>query len=152
MIRKTTSQLGSMMDVSKYLDECKEKLNISSTYGLSKAMNIPENVLHYYYKGERSPDEYACFKMAEILQIDPAVVIAEIKTSTEKNPVKREYFKVFRGASRKAGAAIILALALSLSLLSAHDGGSRLEAAYKAVYAASAAFFKSLILRIMYIM
>lgn len=112
------------MKTVEYLDECKKKLDITSNYALAKALDIAEQRIHDYYKGRNGPDDYGCFKIAECLAIDPAIVIAEIRAETEKNPRKREFFRVFRGACGKAAAGIILGLALSLSLLGAPEGGA----------------------------
>lgn len=108
-----------MNKTAEFLDKCKEKLNISSTYALAKYFDIDETALRNYYAGRRIPDEFSCFKIAEILEIDPAYVIAQIKSESEKNEKKRDYFRSFGGTSRKIAASIILGLALSLSWLSA---------------------------------
>lgn len=108
----------------EYFDECKKKLGISSNYALSKALDLSESRVSDYYKGRHTPDNYACFKIAETLEIDPAIVIAEINAETEKNPRKREFFRVFRGACGKAAAGIILVLGLSFSLLGAPGDGA----------------------------
>lgn len=112
------------MKTVEYLDECKKKLGITSNYALAKALDIAEQRIHDYYKGRNGPDEYGCFKIAECLEIDPAIVIAEIRAETEKNPRKREFFRVFRGACGKAAAGIILGLALSFSLVNAPGDGA----------------------------
>ena len=88
------------MLISEYLDKCKEKLGISSTYGLAKFMNIDERRLHEHYKGIGA-NEYVYFKIAQILEIDAAYVIADIKKDNEKDEVKREFFKSFVGLCRK---------------------------------------------------
>ena len=125
------------MKVIEFLDECKKKLDISSNYALAKALEIPEPRIHDYYKNKGTPDEYACFKFAECLEIDPAIVIAEIRAETEKNPRKREFFRVFRGACGKAAAGIILGLALSFSLVNAPgDGAAALNSGLAAATAA----------------
>jgi transcriptional regulator with XRE-family HTH domain len=111
------------MIVKNYLDKCKEKLNISSTYALSKLWDISEQVLSRYYSGEREPEDYACFKIAETLELDAAYVIATIKAETEKNENKKNYFRSFSGASRKIAASVVLTVALSISLLSALGSG-----------------------------
>lgn len=56
-----------MSKTIEYLDKCKEKLNISSSYALAKAWGVSEGVLSYYYNGKSHPDEYMCFKIAETL-------------------------------------------------------------------------------------
>lgn len=107
----------------EFLDDCKKRLGLSSTYALAKAWDMSEVVLGRYYKGDRTPDEFACFKIAETLGIDAAYVIAKIKSETEKDPKKAEYFKVFGGVLRKQAVNIMLVLVCVTSLLSAPDTG-----------------------------
>lgn len=105
------------MIIAKYLDDCKKKLNISSTYALAKKWDISEVVLGRYYNGEREPEEFACFKIAETLELDPAYVIASVKAETEKNEKKKNYFKSFNSASRKVAASTALVAVLSFFCL-----------------------------------
>lgn len=113
-----------MNKTAEYLDLCKEKLMFSSTYKLAKHWGVGENLLSQYYNGRNSPDEFMCFKIAEVLELDPAYVIAQIKSESEKNEKKREYFRSFGGTSRKIAASIMLAVALSTSLLGVQPHGS----------------------------
>jgi transcriptional regulator with XRE-family HTH domain len=103
----------------KYLDDCKKKLGITSTYELAEKTGLSAQLLSHYYNGRSSPDDYGCFKIAEILGLDAAYVIASIKAETEKNEAKRNYFRSFSGASRTAVVGIALAVLLSFSLLTA---------------------------------
>lgn len=112
-----------MTAVSEFLDECKKRLDLSSTYALAKHWGISEPALNNYYGGRRQPDEFTCFKIAETLGIDAAYVIAKIKAETEKDPKKAEYFKVFGGVLKKQAVNIALVLVCVLSLLSAPDTG-----------------------------
>lgn len=120
-----------MNKTAEYLDKCKEKLNISSTYALAKEWEVGENLLHNYYTGKSHPDEFMCFRIAEVLEIDPAYVIAQIKSESEKNEKKRDYFRSFGGTSRKIAASIMLAVALSTTLLSALPHGSVFNAFWR---------------------
>lgn len=95
------------MDGKYYIDACMEKLGITSKYALWKATDISEARLSDYYKGNRIPDEYACFKFAEILELEPAFVIADIQSCNKKNPDKALFFKSFLTA---VGLWIILAV------------------------------------------
>ena len=101
------------MNTIEYLDKCKEKLEISSTYALAKAMNIDERVLSNYKKERVLINEFVCFRIAQILDLDPAYVIADIKSGTEKDEVRREFFKSFVGSAKKNAAMLIMALCLS---------------------------------------
>lgn len=130
------------MDARCYLDECKAKLGVKTNYALNKHLNIGENRLSDYYKGRVAPDEFACFKIAECLEIDPAIVIAEIKAESEKNPEKREYFRAFRGACGKAAAGIMLVVALSSFWPNGLEAGQKLNIAALMAAAAGAAFLR----------
>jgi len=83
------------MDAIAYMDECKEKLGITSNYALHKATGITEARISDYYKGKCIPDEFACFKFAEILEMSPVIVIAEIQMTNTKKPDKALFFKHF---------------------------------------------------------
>jgi len=83
------------MDATGYLDSCKEKLGVTSSYALSKVIDISEQRISDYYKGKNVPDEYACFRFAEILEMSPVVVIAEIQAANSKKPDKALFFKHF---------------------------------------------------------
>jgi len=98
------------MKIRIYLDECKKKLEISSTYALAKALEIDERRLHAFYKGIGSTNEYLCFKIAQILDLDPAFLIADIKSETEKDESKREFFKSIAGSLKKKAVSTMLAL------------------------------------------
>lgn len=106
-----------MNKAAELLNKCKEKLEISSTYALSKQSEISEQNLSRYYNGEQSPDDYTCFKIAEILELDPAYVIASIRAESEKNEKKKNYFKCFNSASRKVATSTALVAVLSFFCL-----------------------------------
>lgn len=112
-----------MNKTAAYLDQCKKKLDKSTSYQLAKHWAVGENLLSQYYSGKSTPDEFMCFKIAEVLELDAAYVIASIKAESEKNEKKREYFKSFSSASRKVAASIVLAVVLSTSLLIAQSIG-----------------------------
>jgi hypothetical protein len=116
---------------AKLLDNCKKKLLISSTYKLSQITGITESKLSEIYSGKHIAGIYECFKIAEILEIDPAYVIAEIKSESEKNDKKREYFRTFHGTSRKIAASIMLAVVLGTGLVSALPRGSDFNALWR---------------------
>lgn len=100
------------MNGQEYVLKCKEKTKAPSFYKLAIELEIPESELNFYAKGARLPSVYACFKMAECLGIDPAIIIADIASESEKNPKKRNYFKSFMSSCIKAVAGWILITAL----------------------------------------
>lgn len=102
------------MKTVEYLNDCKKKLDISSTYALAKELDLSEQLLSNYYRGKHEADDYTCFKIAETLDLDPAYVIASVKAESEKNEKKKNYFRSFSSASRKVAASIVLAVVLNL--------------------------------------
>lgn len=93
-----------------YLDAVKKKLEISSNYALSKALDIERQMVNAYYRGERVPDAYACTRIAVLLEIDPALVIAEVQAEHEKNEKKRQFWQGF--ASRVGKLTVIIAVSI----------------------------------------
>jgi len=81
------------MNISKVLDDAKEKLNISSDYALAKATKIKKEYISMYRKGDRTPDAYACARLEEVLKLKPYELLSQMKAETEKNEEKRDYWK-----------------------------------------------------------
>lgn len=99
------------MNGKEYLEACKKKLNVDTNYKLAIELEISESDLHFYSRGTRLPSVYACFKIGECLGIDPSIIMADIASETEKNPIKRDFFKSFIASCKMAvaGALIISA-------------------------------------------
>lgn len=96
------------MNSAEYVEACRIKLGCSSYYRLAKILQIVESDLTFYRSGKRVASTYAAFKFAECLGIEPAIVVADIGSEAEKNPVKREYFKRFMLSCGKTLAVLIL--------------------------------------------
>jgi DNA-binding XRE family transcriptional regulator len=95
------------MNGREYIEACKKQLNLDSYYKLAIALDIAESDIHFYAKEKRLPSVYACFKIAECLGLDPAIIMADIASEEEKNPKKREFFKRFMSSCTKAAAGIL---------------------------------------------
>lgn len=111
------------MIVKEFLNKCKEKLGFSSTYELAKHWGVSDQMLSNYYNEKRVPDDFACFKIAETLGLDPAYVIAQIRAENEKDEKKAEYFRVFGGVLRKQAVNIMLVVVCVASLVSVSNIG-----------------------------
>lgn len=83
------------MQQVELLERARTKLMVKSDYALAKALGIPNNRMSDYLKGKRVLDEYACFKIAEVLEDSPSRVLAKILAETAKNEDKRLYFQRF---------------------------------------------------------
>lgn len=102
------------MRTRELLLECKVRLKVESDYALAQCLKIPRERISDYMNERRKPDEYACFRIAEALQRDPAVVIAEIRA--EDGEKHAEYFRDFlqrRGLVELAAGALLLTCSAS---------------------------------------
>lgn len=75
------------------IDDAKKTLGVSTDYELGKQLQIKQQRLTDYRRGERVPDAYACAKLADVLGIDPFRLLVDIKAHTEKNAVRRAYWE-----------------------------------------------------------
>lgn len=97
------------MTTNELLNAAKAKLEINSDYALAKVLGVGKGRIGNYRAGSCKPDEQACFKLAEILEVDPAAIIAAVRLEGEKEPTKREFWR--RQSARYAlGAGVIAAL------------------------------------------
>ena len=81
------------MKIEELLDKCKEELEVDSDYRLGKITGINDARISEYRKGKTIPDNYACFKIAEILNIDAEMLIAQFEAENEKNAIRKEFWK-----------------------------------------------------------
>lgn len=105
-----------MENVRKLLDEVKAKKNLSSDNALASALGLRRQRISDFYKGERTPDNYVCKQIAEILQRPLAVVIATVEMDAEKDESRREVWRdYFKSISRQAAATALSLLFVILS-------------------------------------
>lgn len=81
------------MDMAKVINEAKEKLGVESDYSLAKRLEIPNPRISEYRSGKARPDAYACARFAEVLEMDPFELLAQVEAATEKNEARRTYWK-----------------------------------------------------------
>ena len=96
------------MNGKEYVEACKNKLNLDSYYKLAIELDVAERDINFYARGERLPSVYACFKFGQCLGIDPSIIMADIASETEKNPLKRDYFKNFIASCKVAVAGLLI--------------------------------------------
>lgn len=102
------------MDISKVLDAAKEKLGITSDYALAQKTGIRKEYISLYRDGKRTPDAYACARLADALGVDPLALLAQVEAATEKNEARRNYW---RAVSERVGAGIVAGLLVVFSVL-----------------------------------
>ena len=108
-----------MEDVKSLLDAVKAAKGVSSNYALAKALDLPDQRICDYYKGQRMPDEYACMKIAQALDRPLADVLAIVRISGEKDEKRRaawvEYYKSIGGIAAAWAVALFVSVTLTVT-------------------------------------
>lgn len=108
-----------MENVKKLLDAAKAATESGTDYKLAKSLGIPDQRISDYYKGRRVPDEFACLKIAEALEMPLAEVIALVKAEAEKDETRREawrnYLKKLGGIAATVAALIFAPVIFNMS-------------------------------------
>lgn len=99
------------MKTNEYLDTAKEKLGGISDYELAKRLEITRGFVALIRSGQRSLPNHAAFKLAIMLELDPAQVLADIESQREKNPKRKAFWTGF--LSRAASLLLVSTLALA---------------------------------------
>lgn len=105
------------MRTKELLLECKIKLKISSDYALGKKLEIKDQRISDYMSGKRTPNAYACVKIAECLGLDPLTLIADFEEQSAKNPAEKTFWADFQQRAKKPVWGLIMALLCTLTLL-----------------------------------
>lgn len=115
------SNTGTDMTPQEYLDAAKEKLGITSDNELAKRLDVSRQRISAYRlegKGREWPDIAVLLRLAVILEIDPAGLIADIEAQHTKNAKKAAFLRDFASrASEVTRTARTLALAFIVGLL-----------------------------------
>lgn len=98
------------------LEEARQKLGGVTDYKLAQVMQIPRQRVSEYRQGKWQADNYACARIAEILEKDALEIIAAVEAESAKTEERRSYWRSFRGTGRTA------ILGLLLSGISAFSG------------------------------
>lgn len=77
------------MNTLEYLAACKERLGIESDYALAKALNVAQSSISNYRTGRSRIDDDVALSIAEILGIEPIVVIAAANAERAKTPEQK---------------------------------------------------------------
>jgi len=83
------------MEQAEYLDRCKAVLGVTSDFRLAELLDIPRMRVSDYRLDKIKFDEYACFKIAEVLEESPTKIIARVLATKAKSPAKSLFFQQF---------------------------------------------------------
>lgn len=77
------------------LDDLKMSRGIEADNEAAKLLGLHRARLHDYREGKRTPDTYACTRLAVEMRIDPMTLIAQIEAETAKNEERRRFWRDF---------------------------------------------------------
>lgn len=85
------------MKTDQLLNAVKAKLELRRDADLARTLETSTARIAQWRKGQRAPDEQACFQIADILGVDPAAVIALVKAERETEPAKAAFWRMQAG-------------------------------------------------------
>lgn len=113
-----------MTKTQQYFEQVREKLGGATDYKIAQVLDIPRGIMSYYVSGKREADTYACAKIAEMLEIDPLEVIAQVEAEAARTTKKREFWKSFRSSGSRVILGLLLCGMLAFSALGQLAGGA----------------------------
>jgi len=103
------------MKLSSLMDAAKARLNVETDYGLAKRLKTPTGHIAEMRSGKRGAPLDVAYKMAIILELDPAQVVAELEAEREKNPERQAFWRSFLSRAAMVAATLACTLAWSFS-------------------------------------
>lgn len=106
-----------MTKVIELLDAVKKTKGIESAYALAKELGLPTQRISHYYKGSRTPDEFACMQIAKALNVSLDEVMIPVRIEAEKDEKKREAWKDYFKSIGGYAASFVMEILLSVTLI-----------------------------------
>jgi transcriptional regulator with XRE-family HTH domain len=95
------------------LNNVKQTLNITSDLELAKALGTGKSRVCHWKTGRNKPDEYICFRIAEILNVEPQAVISAVRLDGSSTPEERGFWE---GYAKRYGMLAVTPLVLAGTL------------------------------------
>jgi len=73
----------------RYLDAVRKLTRTGTDYAVAKLLGVSEESIARYRKGQRVMDDYAALKIAQLLGVDPHVVIAAANFDREQDATRK---------------------------------------------------------------
>ena len=117
-----------MKTVNQYLDEIKARYGLPSDYAVAKLLKIsPANVTGYR-KGKSGFDDERALIVAELLEIDPVIVLADMNAMRTKCPAARDVWERVARSTAAAVFAVFLAVFVFAGVPSPAQAATALQA------------------------
>lgn len=118
-----------MKTTLELIAELKEKTGIESDYAIAQLLGVTKNTISLYRNGKTYMGDELILKVADILESDPAYIMACIHAEREKNQAVKKIWERF--ATLTAGLAALVILSVTVPQ-SGHE--SALFAAFTGSY------------------
>ena len=105
--RETTKGATTMGTTVNFLDAVKSRRGVISDYQLAKIIGVSQQTVSRYRVGKDYLGDSTAIRVAELLEIDPAIVVAAAHAERAKKPEER---RVWEGIIQKLGGAAALLL------------------------------------------
>ena len=112
------------MKTYEYLDAVKQRLSVDSDYELARRLGVKNGPLCQMRKGERAVPLDVAFKIAITLELDPALVVADLEAQREKNAERRAFWAGFTQRARAAVVLLACTLVWSFSGICANEAAA----------------------------
>lgn len=109
------------MTTTELLDAAKTASNSASDYALAKRLGISTGAIADVRHGKRGLPLDAAYRLAIILDRDPAQVVAELEAERETNSKKADFWRSFLS---RAAMLVLMVCTLGLSSSSTSDGAA----------------------------
>lgn len=114
------------MKIENLLDEVKRAKELKSDGELARTLGVSKQAVSRYYLGERAPDEFACLKIAEILDMPLDTVIATVKAASEKDETRRAAWENYMKRLGGLAASVVITLCVSVTMIVTSTPGNAL--------------------------
>lgn len=89
------------MDTRDYLARCKRVHHIESDYALAKLLGVSRQAVSNWQRGQFTLGNRDCYKVAELLGMDPALIIADMEAERAERAGKDDDATWWREARKK---------------------------------------------------
>lgn len=104
-----------MENTRKLLDEVKAKAGLTSDNALANALGVRRQRVSDYYKGDRTPDNFVCKRIAELLNKPFAEVVAAVEIDAEKDEGRRQAWKDYYKSIGGIAAGFVMAIFMTVT-------------------------------------
>jgi len=106
-----------METIKTLLDQAKAQKSVSTDYALAKSLHVPTQRISDYYKGTRTPDEFACLQIAKAIGKSYEEVSAIVRIEAEKDESRRQAWRDYYKSIGGYAASVMLMFFFTVTLI-----------------------------------